>query len=106
MAAHEQTLLEATVAGLKTIEGMRLIGEPATRSGVVSFLVDGIHPFDVGTLIDKLGIAVRTGNHCTEPLMDRFDVPGTVRASFSLYNTLEEVDKLIKGLEKILPLLR
>jgi cysteine desulfurase/selenocysteine lyase len=69
---------------------------------VISFLIDGIHPFDIGTLLDRLGIAVRTGYHCAEPLMDRFKIPGTVRASFSFYNTKDEVDALVAGIEQII----
>ena len=90
---------------LSKIEGLRFIGTAAHRSGVISFLVGDVHPFDLGTLLDKMGIAVRTGHHCTEPLMARFDIPGTVRASFSIYNSKEDVDRLKAGVLKVLPML-
>ncbi|MCL4159239.1 UNVERIFIED_CONTAM: hypothetical protein GTU68_020341 [Idotea baltica] len=103
--AHEQLILSKAIEGLHKIEGIRFIGEPTHRSGVISFLVGDIHPFDLGTLLDKLGIAVRTGHHCTEPLMTRFGIPGTVRASFSIYNTEWDVVQLLKGLERVVPML-
>ena len=80
--------------------GIRIIGEAAKKASVFSFLLDGAHPADVGTLLDQQGIAVRTGHHCAMPLMERLGVPGTVRASMAFYNTLDEVDALFKGLEK------
>ena len=85
---------------MSQIEGLKIYGTAADKSGVVSFNVGNAHPYDVGTILDKLGIAVRTGHHCTQPLMDRFDIPGTVRASFGIYNTREEVDQLVKGVER------
>ena len=75
------------------------------KTSVISFLVGNAHPYDVGTLLDKLGIAVRTGHHCTQPIMDHFHIPGTVRASFAIYNTTEEIDRFIEALHRILPLL-
>ena len=86
---------------LSSIPGMRIIGNAPERCGVVSFLVGDIHPADMGTLLDKLGIAVRTGHHCAEPLMERFGIPGTVRASFAMYNTKAEIDTLAAGIERV-----
>ena len=80
---------------------MKIIGDAATKVGVLSFLLDGAHPADVGTLLDQQGVAVRTGHHCCMPLMDRLGIPGTTRASFSIYNTMEEVDRLFQALEKV-----
>ena len=97
---HEETLVAATIEGLSKIEGMRFIGQAPERSGLVSFIIDGIHPYDLGTIIDKMGVAVRTGHHCAEPVMTRFGIPGTVRASFAMYNTLEEVEVLVKSVNR------
>ncbi len=96
----EDELLRLTLSQLKQIDGVRLVGEPEKRISVVSFLVDGSHPHDVGTLLDQQGIAVRTGHHCAMPLMAHLGIPGTVRASFSLYNSPEDVDRLIAGVRK------
>ena len=106
VAQHEDALVAATIEGLSTIDGMRFIGQAPERSGLVSFIIDGIHPYDLGTIIDKMGVAVRTGHHCAEPVMTRFGIPGTVRASFALYNTLEEVDVLVKAVERAANMLR
>ena len=103
---HEETLVAATIDGLSKIEGMRFIGQAPERSGLVSFIIDGIHPYDLGTIIDKMGVAVRTGHHCAEPVMTRFGIPGTVRASFAMYNTLEEVDVLVKSVARAANMLR
>jgi cysteine desulfurase/selenocysteine lyase len=100
--AHEQGLLEQTERALKQMPEVRLVGEPAERAGAVSFLVEGSHPHDIGTLLDQQGVAVRTGHHCTMPLMERLGVPGTVRASFSLYNSEEDVDRFVSALRKAL----
>jgi len=97
---QEAALVARAISGLKQIPGVRLVGEPRERVSVVSFLVDGSHPNDIGTLLDQQGIAVRTGHHCAMPLMARFGVPGTVRAAFSLYNQQSDVDALLKGVEK------
>ena len=91
---------------LSTFEGMEIIGESKNKTSVVSFVVDDIHPFDLGTLLDKQGIAVRTGHHCTQPLMDFYKIPGTVRASFAFYNTVEEIDKFIEAVEKGIAMLK
>ncbi len=106
IAAHEAELLRYGMELLAPIEGMRLIGTAPQKAGVISFVIEGTHPYDVGTLLDKMGIAVRTGHHCTEPLMDRFGVPGTVRASLGMYNTREELERLAKAVEKAAAMLR
>jgi cysteine desulfurase/selenocysteine lyase len=106
IAEHENMLGAQTRKLLAKVEGLRFIGTAENRTGVVSFVVDGIHPYDIGTLLDPMGIAVRTGHHCTQPLMDFYDVPGTVRASFGVYNTLEEVDALASGVERAVRMLR
>ncbi|MBR1513514.1 MAG: cysteine desulfurase [Bacteroidales bacterium] len=103
---HETQLLQSAVQQLSEIEGICFIGEAEHRSGLVSFIIDGIHPYDLGTIIDKMGVAVRTGHHCAEPVMTRFGIPGTVRASFALYNTLEEVDVFVKAVKKAAMMLR
>ncbi|MBQ3710391.1 MAG: cysteine desulfurase [Bacteroidales bacterium] len=106
VAEHEDLLVKTAMEKLATIEGMRFIGQAPERSGLVSFIIDGIHPYDLGTIIDKMGVAVRTGHHCAEPVMTRFGIPGTVRASFAVYNTLEEVDVLVKAVERAANMLR
>jgi cysteine desulfurase/selenocysteine lyase len=106
VAQHEDALLAAAIQGLSKIEGMRFIGQAPEHSGLVSFIIDGIHPYDLGTIIDKMGVAVRTGHHCAEPVMTRFGIPGTVRASFALYNTLEEADVLVKAVTRAAMMLR
>ncbi len=98
--AHEMNLLNHAVNLLSEIEGVRFIGESPQRNGLVSFIINGIHPYDLGTLIDKMGIAVRTGHHCAEPVMTFFDIPGTVRASFAMYNTIEEVEIFVNAVKK------
>ena len=98
IAAHEHMLTQYAVEQLQKIEGMRIFGKP--DGAAVSFLVGDIHPADMGTILDRLGIAVRTGHHCAQPLMDYLGIPGTVRASFAVYNTKEEVDILVKGIER------
>lgn len=97
----EHDLLEYATERLRSINGMRIFGEAQNKSSVLSFLVKDIHPYDVGMLLDKMGIAVRTGHHCAEPLMNFFGVPGTVRASFAFYNTREEIDLLANAIERI-----
>lgn len=101
IAAQEQDLLEYATAQLKQIEGMRIFGEAADKGAVISFLVGNIHHYDMGMLLDRLGIAVRTGHHCAQPLMQALGIEGTVRASFSFYNTREEVDVLVRGIERV-----
>lgn len=99
IAAHEQQLTRYALEQLKLIPGMRIFGEP--DGAAISFLVGDIHPADLGTLLDRLGIAIRTGHHCAQPLIDHFGIPGTVRASFAIYNTREEVDALIAGINRV-----
>ncbi len=100
--AHEQHLLAVATERLLEIPKLRIIGTAQQKVAVISFVIDGIHPSDVGTLLDHQGIAVRTGHHCTQPLMERFQVPATTRASFAFYNTLDEVDRLVQGLHKVI----
>jgi cysteine desulfurase / selenocysteine lyase len=99
-SAHEMALLHYAEEKARATPGIKLIGTSANKTSVMSFLLDGAHPADVGVLLDKQGIAVRTGNHCAQPIMDQFGIPGTVRASFSFYNTFEEVDRLFVAIEK------
>ena len=103
---YEEHLLNYAVEQLSKIEGIRFIGQAPKRSGLVSFVIDGIHPYDLGTIIDKMGVAVRTGHHCAEPVMTFFEIPGTVRASFAMYNTIEEIDTFIKAVERAANMLR
>ena len=106
IAAYEHELLSYATEKLLTIDGLRIIGRAAEKSSVISFLVNGIHPYDMGTLLDRMGIAVRTGHHCAEPLMRVLGVEGTVRASFAFYNTHEEVDLLLAGINRIVKMFR
>jgi len=99
MEKHENELLEYATEKLLEIEGLKIYGT-GNKTSVVSFNIEGIHPYDIGTIVDKLGIAVRTGHHCAQPIMDFFKIPGTVRASFAFYNTLEEVDALVNAIKK------
>lgn len=101
IAAHEHELTVYATARLKEIPGMRIFGEAEHKSSVISFLVGDIHHFDLGTLLDRLGIAVRTGHHCAQPLMQRLGIEGTVRASFAMYNTKEEIDALVDGIDRV-----
>lgn len=101
IAAHEHDLTTYAMERLRQVPGMRIFGEAAEKGSVISFLVDDIHHFDMGTLLDRLGIAVRTGHHCAQPLMQRLGIEGTVRASFGLYNTRQEVDALVAGVERV-----
>ena len=100
IAAYEHELLEYATTQLKKIDGLRIYGEAENKTAVISFLVGDIHPYDMGSILDQLGIAVRTGHHCAQPIMDFFQIPGTLRASFSFYNTFEEIDRLVAGVEK------
>jgi cysteine desulfurase/selenocysteine lyase len=104
--SHEEALTKYAMDRLSKIEGVRLIGTAKHKTSVVSFIVEGVHPQDMGILLDNYGIAVRTGHHCCQPLMNRFEIPGTVRASFAMYNTREEVDELVKGVEKTIKMLK
>jgi cysteine desulfurase/selenocysteine lyase len=101
VAAYENELLAYATEQLSKIEGLKIIGQAKEKVSVISFIIDGIHPQDIGVILDQQGIAVRTGHHCTQPLMKRFGIPGTSRASFAVYNTKEEIDKLVLGIEKV-----
>jgi len=105
IAAYEQELLDYATEQLKAIDGVRIYGEAPQKTAVVSFNVNEIHPYDIGSILDKLGIAVRTGHHCAQPIMDFYKIPGTVRASFSFYNTKEEIDIMIKALKRAIQML-
>ena len=106
IAAHENDLMRHATEKLKKIEGLHIYGDVDNKVAVISFNVEGLHPYDIGTLLDKMGIAVRTGHHCCQPIMDHFQIPGTVRASFAFYNTHEEVERFIAGVEKAVGMLR
>jgi cysteine desulfurase/selenocysteine lyase len=101
IARYEDELLHRAIKGFSEIDKVGLVGTAQQRVSVLSFNIEGMHPFDIGMMLDATGIAVRTGHHCTMPLMDRFDIEGTVRASFAVYNTIEEVDRLIESIRKI-----
>lgn len=105
IAAWENELLQYATEKLKTITGLKIIGESHHKASVLSFVVEGVHPYDIGSILDKLGIAVRTGHHCAQPVMDKFGISGTVRASFAFYNTKEEVDVLYEGMVRALGML-
>ena len=106
IADYEHELLAYATEKIKEIEGIRIIGEAKDKSGVLSFVVDGVHPYDIGMMLDKLGIAIRTGHHCAEPLIDHYGIPGTARASFAFYNTKAEIDYFISSLKRVLMILR
>lgn len=106
IAAYEHELLIYATEQLKAIDGVKIYGEAPQKTAVISFNVDDIHPYDIGSILDKMGIAVRTGHHCAQPIMDFYQIPGTVRASFSFYNTKEEIDTMIKGLKKAIQMLK
>ena len=107
IAKHEQDLLEYADQSLSVIEGLKILGpDSSRRSSVISMVIDGVHPFDVGTLLDSKGIAVRTGHHCAQPIMDFYEIPGTLRASMAMYNTKEEIDVLVEAIKKAVSILR
>lgn len=101
ISAHEQGLLQYTTEQLQAIPGIRIIGTAKHKAGAISFVMDGVHPHDIGTIMDQEGIALRTGHHCTQPLMDRFGVPATARAALALYNTYDEIDALVRGIHMV-----
>ncbi len=103
---YEKELLHYATEKLSAISGLKIIGNAKEKASVISFVIEGLHPLDIGTILDKLGIAVRTGHHCTQPLMEFYCIPGTVRASFAFYNTKEEIDLLIAGIEKAVKMLK
>jgi cysteine desulfurase / selenocysteine lyase len=100
IASHEKELLAYGTEKLLEIEGLKIYGTAKEKASVISFNIDGIHPYDIGTIVDKMGIAVRTGHHCAQPIMDFFEIPGTVRASFAFYNTKEEIDIFVSAVKK------
>ena len=106
IAAYEDELLNHATTALKQIPGVKIYGEASEKSAVISFNVEGIHPYDIGSILDQMGIAVRTGHHCAQPIMDYYQIPGTVRASFSFYNTKEEIDRMVEGLKKAISMLQ
>ncbi len=106
ISAYEQELLEYATEKLSQLEGIRFIGTAKEKASVISFLIDGVHPYDLGVILDKMGIAIRTGHHCTQPLMQKFNIPGTARASFAFYNTKEEVDVFIASVIKAAAMLK
>jgi cysteine desulfurase/selenocysteine lyase len=101
VAAHEHDLLEYGTRALESISGLRLIGTAREKAGVLSFVIDGVHPHDAGTILDREGVAVRAGHHCAQPVMDRFGVSATTRASLAFYNTREDIDALVAGIQKV-----
>jgi len=100
IAKHESEILTYATEKLSAIKGLKIIGTAKNKASVISFLIEGSHPYDVGTILDKLGIAVRTGNHCTQPLMEFYNIPGTIRASFAVYTSKEDIDKLVEGVRR------
>jgi cysteine desulfurase/selenocysteine lyase len=106
IGAYEHELLEYATLKLLAIEGLRIIGTAKEKASVISFVIEEVHPLDVGTILDKQGIAVRTGHHCTQPLMEHFGLPGTIHASLVFYNTKEEIDVLVNGIQKAIKMLR
>ena len=101
IGAYEDDLLDYATHRLSEIDGLRIYGTSAHKASVISFLLDGIHPYDTGSILDRLGVAVRTGHHCTQPLMDHWGLPGTVRASFAFYNTTADIDALVQGIHRV-----
>ena len=104
--AHEEQLLKYATEKVQALPRVRLIGTAREKTSVLSFVIDGVHPHDIGTILDREGIAIRAGHHCAQPLMDRFGVPATARASLALYNTREEIDALAAGIRKVLEVFR
>jgi cysteine desulfurase/selenocysteine lyase len=101
IASHESELLAYATDAISVIPGVRVIGTASEKTGVLSFVMDGVHPHDVGTVLDQEGIAIRTGHHCAQPVMERFGVEATARASFGIYNTKREIDALVRGIQKV-----
>jgi cysteine desulfurase/selenocysteine lyase len=103
---HEDEMLKSATEQLSALGNIRILGQASNKTSVLSFVIDGVHPYDIGTLLDQAGIAVRTGYHCAQPLIESFGLTGTLRASFALYNTLEEVDLFMQALKKTLLILQ
>ena len=106
IAEYENELLNYATNALKKIDGIKIYGEVKNKTAVISFNIRGIHPYDIGSILDQLGIAVRTGHHCAQPIMDFFAIPGTVRASFSFYNTFVEIDRFVEAVNKAVTMLK
>lgn len=106
IAAYENSLLEYGTQEIKKLPGATILGDVKDKAAVISFNIDGLHPYDIGTIVDKLGIAVRTGHHCAQPVMDRYQVAGTIRASFAFYNTKEEIDIMVQALQRAISMLQ
>jgi cysteine desulfurase/selenocysteine lyase len=102
---HEAALLDYGTAALQAIPGLRLVGTARRKASVLSFVMDGVHPHDIGTIVDREGVAIRTGHHCAQPVMDRFGIPATARASLAVYNTREDIDALVAALGRVQALL-
>ncbi len=101
IGAHESALLETATRAIEAIDGVRIVGTASRKASVISFVMDGIHPHDIGTIVDREGVAIRTGHHCAQPVMDRFCIPATARASFAMYNTFEEIDTLVAAIRRV-----
>ena len=101
IGAHEAALLAEASERVAAVPTVRIVGTACHKIGVVSFVMDGIHPHDIGTIVDREGVAIRTGHHCAQPVMDRYDIPATARASFSMYNTPADVDALVRALDRV-----
>ena len=101
ISAHESALLAEATARVAAVPTVRLVGTARQKIGVLSFVMEGIHPHDIGTIVDREGVAIRTGHHCAQPVMDRYGIPATARASFSMYNTPADVDALVRALERV-----
>jgi cysteine desulfurase/selenocysteine lyase len=101
IGAHESALLERATRAVETVPGLRLVGTARRKASVVSFVMDGIHPHDIGTIVDREGVAIRTGHHCAQPVMDRFGIPATARASFAMYNSDADIDALVAALQRV-----
>jgi len=99
---YEQVLLEYATQALQSVDGLKLVGTAKHKSGVLSFVMEGIHPHDIGTIVDQEGVAIRTGHHCAMPVMERFGIPATARASLAFYNTPQDIDALVRALGKVL----
>ena len=103
---YENDLLKYATEEIKKIDGIKIYGDLERKTAVISFNIKNIHPYDIGSILDQMGIAVRTGHHCAQPIMDYFEIPGTVRASFSFYNTFDEIDTMVKGVQKAVKMLQ
>ena len=101
VALHERELLAYATDALQQIPGLKLIGTAPEKASILSFVMEGIHPHDIGTIVDQEGVAIRTGHHCTQPVMDRFGIPATARASLAMYNTRQDIDALVVALEQV-----